>query len=115
MDQDQFDKIKALMKIFTAGEATPVIGDLSRYAKCGSCLMACRNGDIAVIKDKFSPRVKLRSILLMRGVTQRQLADRIDIPERYICNWGTGRGNLTSEEKERVADFLGVKVEDFDE
>lgn len=52
----------------------------------------------------------LRAIRLERGLTQKQLAEQLDVPQSYVSKYEAGERRLDLVELEVVADALGVAL-----
>lgn len=68
-----------------------------------------------VTKHKVEPYKKIKSYIALYGLTQKQVADDIGMSRTLLnikINRIEGRDFSTSEAKQ-LADYLGVKVDDF--
>ncbi len=52
----------------------------------------------------------LRAIRLERGLTQKQLAEQLDVPQSYVSKYEAGERRLDLVELEVVAEALGVAL-----
>ena len=52
---------------------------------------------------------RLKFARIEAGMTQKQIAEKVDVSENSICKWETGRSIPDRETQERVAEILGVK------
>ena len=61
-------------------------------------------------KKSVSP---LAVIMTMRGITQQQIADLLNVRRETVSNWMTGKtpARLTLEEWERLAKFLDTTID----
>ena len=53
---------------------------------------------------------RLKLILLKEGMTQRELAKQSGVTESYISLYVRGRMNLSTDQKARIAEALGVPL-----
>ena len=49
----------------------------------------------------------------LKGWSQEELAERVDVSPKSIGTWESGKGSLKMENAERLADCLGVSIEDL--
>ena len=66
--------------------------------------------DPMIDKDHFS---KIKKARTEKGLTQKALADLSGVPYRSIQDWETGRRNPKDSSLQKIAEVLGVKVEDL--
>ena len=52
----------------------------------------------------------LRAIRLERGLTQKELAERLEVPQSYVSKYEAGERRLDLVELEAVAGALGVAL-----
>lgn len=52
----------------------------------------------------------IKSARLAQGLTQRQLADRLDVRHASINRWEQGVSGITDDHKVVVAEFFGMDV-----
>jgi transcriptional regulator with XRE-family HTH domain len=57
-------------------------------------------------------RAVVRAALQDRGIAQRELSRRLDIPIVSLNGWLKGRSSLTSDTLQRIADHLGLDLID---
>jgi transcriptional regulator with XRE-family HTH domain len=50
---------------------------------------------------------RLKAARVLKGMTQRQLADQVGLKEIEVSRFETGRGTPSPETKQRMADALG--------
>lgn len=56
---------------------------------------------------------KLKQILIEKGLTQRDLANKTRIPEAYISHFIHGRFIFNETSQNKIAQALGVKKEEI--
>lgn len=54
--------------------------------------------------------MRLKEVLKERGMTQRDLADRMGVTEAFVSKIVSGRSASTLDTLQRIADALGVDV-----
>jgi transcriptional regulator with XRE-family HTH domain len=57
-------------------------------------------------------RTVVKAALADRGIAQRELSRRLDIPIVSLNGWLRGRSSLTSDTLQRIADHLGLDLVD---
>lgn len=58
-------------------------------------------------------RELLKELRESKGVTQAQLAKRLEIPQSYVSKYETGERRLDFVETAEICEALGVKTADF--
>lgn len=56
---------------------------------------------------------KLKIVLFEKEITQNELSEKTKIPISYISHAINGRFNLSQDQKEKIAEFLNMPVEDL--
>lgn len=51
---------------------------------------------------------RLKLVIFERGISQKRLAMATGIPQTYISLVVNGKYNLAKEQRQKIADFLGV-------
>lgn len=63
------------------------------------------------LQNKIGKRI--RDIRVAKGVTQSELALKTHMTKSYMCEIEAGKKNLTLRTVQKVADCLGVSLEDI--
>lgn len=64
-------------------------------------------------KDVYGIGARIRAIRLLRELTQKQLGDLCGMADSAIRRYESGRGNPTEKTLKRIANALGVSVQDL--
>ena len=73
----------------------------------------CPIGYLLGLDDKLeitSQRKVLRYLRIKKGLTQRQLADKVFSNQYSICMWETGKAKIPEDMAKRLADYFGVTL-----
>jgi len=66
------------------------------------------------ISDKTSQiRAKIKIVRSVKGLSQEKMAELIGIEQTTYSNWETGKIEMTLKNLQRVADALGVPIDDL--
>ena len=55
----------------------------------------------------------IKSIRESKGLTQKQLADKIGTTQPCVCNWESGTSDPRTADLPRIADALGVSIDEL--
>lgn len=58
-------------------------------------------------------RTVLRNMRKKKGLTQTELADRLDMPRTFVTKYETARRNLTFIDVLKISDAFGIEVEEI--
>ena len=68
----------------------------------------------AVYADRYDLfRKLLKELRESKGVTQAQLAERLEIPQSYVSKYETGERRLDFVETAEICEALGIKTADL--
>ncbi len=66
---------------------------------------------VASIKEQVGQQI--RAARKAKGLTQKELGEKLGVADSVITNYESGKQNLTIDTLQKVADVLGVDVRSF--
>jgi DNA-binding XRE family transcriptional regulator len=58
-------------------------------------------------------KMTLKAARVNVGYTQKQVADKLEVSERAVVNWETGKNCISAENLKRLSYLYNLKMDDF--
>lgn len=58
-------------------------------------------------------KVSLRAARVNRGLTQKELAEKVDVTKKTVCSWESGKTYPKASKIQAICEALGVKYDDI--